>query len=366
MKRRHINGNLWLSAYIFGRLHVFMGCSDVVRFGLTRTCENRDAMDLVTVESPEKREINVVYNRADKIFRGIVTGGALTSLALLGAIGFFLIYRSSEIFADFGLRFITGSEWIIDAEDPTQGVFGLGPMLVGSVVVALIALTIAVPLSIGGALFIEFYAPRRLHRIFVTLLDLAAAIPSVIFGLWGIEVFANIGTRWSTLLNDWLGWFPLFSAEFENFGRSPFIAGCVLASLVVPITTSVAREVYSRTPRDLVDTCYALGGTKWGAIKTVVLPYGRSGVIGGAMLGLGRALGETIAVFLLLNLVFDYNFRVLESLGGNIASHIASKFGEASDYELKALIAAGFVLFCLTLVVNMVASLIVQKSRPKS
>jgi len=315
---------------------------------------------------PEKRDVVVVYNKADRVFRRIVTAGALTSLLILGAIGFFLVYRSAEIFRDFGIGFITGSEWLIGTDGTSEGaVFGLGPMLVGSIVVATIALLFAVPLSIGGALYIEFYSPIKLKRILVTLLDLAAAIPSVIFGLWGIEIFASIGTRWSVFLNDWFGWFPLFSVEFENFGRSPFIAGCVLASLIVPITTSIAREVFSRTPRDLIDTCYALGSTKWGAIKTVVLPFGKSGVIGGAMLGLGRALGETIAVFLLLNLVFDYNFRLLESFGGNIASHIANKFNEAGEYELKALIAAGLVLFCLTLVVNMVASIIVQRSTSK-
>lgn len=324
-------------------------------------------MKTATTEIPEKREILVIYNRADKIFRRIVTAGAMTSLLLLGAIGFFLFYRSAGIFRDFGLSFITGSEWIIGGENAERdGVFGLGPMLVGSVTVALIALVLAVPLAIGGSLYIEFYAPAKLRRKLVTLLDLAAAIPSVIFGLWGLVVFSNIGQRWSQLLSDWLGWFPLFSVEFENFGRSPFVAGCVLASLIVPITTSVAREVYSRTPRDLVDTCYALGGSKWGAIKTVVLPFGKSGVIGGAMLGLGRALGETIAVFLLLNLVFSYNYRILESSGGNIASHITSKFGEASEYELQALIAAGFVLFCLTLLVNMIASFIVQRSTTRS
>lgn len=315
---------------------------------------------------PEKRDVVVVYNKADRIFRRLVTGGALTSLLILGAIGFFLIYQSAEIFKDFGLKFITGSEWIIGTDGTSEGAsFGLGPMLVGSIIVSLIALIVAVPLSIGGAIYIEFYSPARFKKVLVTLLDLAAAIPSVIFGLWGIEIFASIGTRWSNFLNDWFGWFPLFSVEFENFGRSPFIAGCVLGSLIVPITTSISREVFSRTPRDLIDTCYALGSTKWGAIKTVVLPFGKSGVIGGAMLGLGRALGETIAVFLLLNLVFDYNFRVLESVGGNIASHIANKFGEASDYELKGLIAAGFVLFCLTLVVNMFASAIVQRSTNK-
>ena len=324
-------------------------------------------MNTSVEEVPEKREISVVYNRADKIFRGIVTAGAMTSLLLLGAIGFFLIYRSAGIFRDFGTSFITGTEWLI-GEDPNgkDGVFGLGPMIVGSIVVALIALVLAVPLAIGGALYIEFYAPTKMRSILVTLLDLAAAIPSVIFGLWGVVVFTNIGQRWAQLLNDWLGWFPLFSVEFENFGRSPFVAGCVLASLVVPITTSVAREVYSRTPRDLVDTCYALGGSKWGAIRTVVIPFGKSGVFGGAMLGLGRALGETIAVFLLLNLVFSYNYRILESSGGNIASHIAGKFSEATEYELQALLAAGFVLFCITLLVNMVASFIVQRSTTQS
>jgi phosphate transport system permease protein len=132
--------------------------------------------------------------------------------------------------------------------------------------------------------------------------------------------------------------------------------------MIVPIITSVSREVYSRTPRELVDSCYALGGTRWGAIRAVVLPFGRSGVVGGAMLGLGRALGETVAVYLLLNLVFKYNFNILESEGGNIASLIATKFGEATPYELKALLAAGFVLFLLTLSVNMAATAVVQRT----
>jgi phosphate transport system permease protein len=159
-----------------------------------------------------------------------------------------------------------------------------------------------------------------------------------------------------------LGWVPIFNSISDNFGRSPFVAGLVLAALITPITTSVAREVYSRTPRELIDTCYALGGSKWGAIKTVVLPFGKSGVVGGAMLGLGRALGETVAVYLVLNLNFRYTFRILESEGGNVASLIATKFGEATPDELKALVAAGFVLFVLTLSVNMVASRIVNRS----
>jgi len=311
--------------------------------------------------------MTVIYNREDKIFRGVVTGGALTSLFVLGAIGLFLFLRGAEIFRDNGIKFITGTNWTVGSGDGIiSDDFSIGAMLVGTVVVSLIALVIAFPLAVGGALYLEFYAPRALRKPLVTMLDLAASIPSLIFGLWGIQVFTSFGERWAILINNWLGFIPIFDVQVENFGRSPFIAGCVLGSLIIPITTSVAREVYSRTPRDLVDTCYALGGTKWGAIRSVVIPYGKSGVIGGAMLGLGRALGETVAVYLLLNLVFRYNFRILESEGGNVASLIATKFGEATDYELKALVAAGFVLFLLTLVVNMTATTIVQRSTPRA
>jgi phosphate transport system permease protein len=322
---------------------------------------------VTVVDTPQPREMTVIYNREDKIFRGIVTSGALTSLVVLGLIGLFLFLRGAQIFNDNGLNFLTGTSWTVGSEDGTiPDEFSIGAMLIGTVIVSLVAIVIAFPLAIGGALYLEFYAPQIVRKPLVTLLDLAASIPSLIFGLWGIEVFTTFGERWAVFLNHRLGFIPLFGVEFENFGRSPFIAGCVLASLIVPITTSVAREVYSRTPRDLVDTCYALGGSKWGAIRAVVIPYGRSGVIGGAMLGLGRALGETVAVYLLLNLVFSYEFRILESAGGNVASLIATKFGDATPYELKALVAAGFVLFLLTLVVNMTATTIVQRSTPRA
>ncbi len=320
-------------------------------------------MSTAVHEVPEKREMHVIYSRADRVFRRVVTAGALTSLILLGLIALFLVVRSADVFRTFGVNFLTGTEWNNAAFDPSVPVeFSIGPMLVGTLVVSLIAMIVAVPLSIGGALFIEFYAPRFMYKTLVSLLDLAAAIPSLVFGLWGIEVFTNVGVRWSNFLYDWFRWIPIFNVEFENFGRSPFVAGIVLGSMVVPITTSVAREVYSRTPRDLIDTCYALGSSKWGAIRAVVLPFGKSGVIGGAMLGLGRALGETVAVYLVLNLSFRYTYRILDSEGGNVASIIASKFGEATDFEIQALIAAGLVLFVLTLVVNMIASVIVQRS----
>ena len=312
---------------------------------------------------PVPRELAVVYNRADRIFRRIVTSGALTSLILLGLIGMFLFVKSAQIFNDRGISFITGSNWTAGSGD---GViiddFSIGPMLTGTILVAVIALIIAMPLAIGGALYLEFYAPFRIRKILNALLDLAAAIPSLIFGLWGLAVFTSFGERWSVLLNSRFGWIPFIKVQNEVFGRSPFIAGCVLASLIVPIITSVTREVFSRTPRDLIDTCYALGGSRWGAIRTVVLPFGRSGIIGGAMLGLGRAMGETVAVYTVLNIVFQINWHVLLGAGGNVALLIILKFGEASDYEIKALMAAGLVLFLLTLIVNALANLIVKST----
>ena len=185
----------------------------------------------------------------------------------------------------------------------------------------------------------------------------------MIYGIWGYVVLLPLVEDWSVTLNKYLDWIPLFAVETPIFGRSPLLAGLLLAIMILPIVTSVAREVYSQAPRDLVDATYALGGTKWGGIKTVVLPFGKSGLVGGAMLGLGRALGETVAVYLTLNLVFDINFKILASAGGNVASLIANKFGEATAYELKGLMAAGLVLFLVTLAVNFLASVIVSRSR---
>ena len=314
---------------------------------------------------PEPRVITVMRSQGDKVFRGIVTAGALSSLVLLGLIALFLVLRSAEIFGDFGFGFLTGSDWnsgaVGDGSDATYGVFA---MLLGTIVCALIAVVVALPLAVGLALYIEFYAPRRVKSGAVMMIDIAAAVPSVIYGLWAVSIFTDRGESWGQLLNRFVGWFPLFHSDNQQFDRSPFVAGLVLAIMITPIVTSVSREVFSRTPPDLVGAAYGLGGSRWGAIRNVVLPYGSSGIVGGTMLGLGRALGETVAVYLVLNLVFRPNLQILESEGGNVASLIATKFGEASTYELKALLAAGFVLFVFTMVVNMIATFIVQKASP--
>ena len=318
-----------------------------------------------TLETPpDQREIRAYFTPVDKVFRGFVSAAALFSLVVLILIAAFLLYRGFEIFSDFGLSFITSSKWDIgNPEDTSTAVFGIAAMLVGSVITAAIAIVLAVPFAMATALFIEYYAPKSFRSVLTAVLDLVAAIPSVIYGIWGYVVLLPLVEDWSASMNKYLDWIPIFSVRTPIFGRSPFLAGLLLAIMILPIVTSVAREVYSQAPRDLVDATYALGGTKWGGIKTVVLPFGKSGLVGGAMLGLGRALGETVAVYLTLNLVFEVNFKILASAGGNVASLIANKFGEATAYEIKGLMAAGLVLFLVTLAVNFLASIIVNRSR---
>jgi len=313
---------------------------------------------------PEKRSIENNLTRVDKVFQNLVTLGAFFSMVVLAAIGGFLLYRGFEIFKDFGFSFITSSKWDIgNPEDTSTAILGIGAMLVGSVITAIIAVVISVPFAVATALLIEFYVPGWIKTILVSILDLVAALPSVVFGIWGYAVLLPLVEDWSVTIEHYLGWIPIFNVPSEIFGRSPLLAGLLLGLMIVPIITSVAREVYSQAPRDLIDAASALGGTRWGALRAVVLPFGRSGLVGGTMLGLGRALGETVAVYLTLNLVFEINFKILSSAGGNVASLIATKFGEATAYELKALMAAGLVLFLVTLLVNFGATMIVNKSR---
>ena len=212
----------------------------------------------------------------------------------------------------------------------------------------------------------KYYIGKKLRAVLVSILDLMAAIPSIIYGLWGYLVLMPSAAGWAESINKYFGWIPFFKVDVENFDASPFISALVLGLMIIPIASSVTREVYSRAPQDQISAAYALGSSRWGALKAVVLPFGRSGLIGGMLLGLGRALGETVAVLLTLNLVFEVKFQVLASAGGNVASLIASRFGEAGPFEVKALMAAGLVLFLLTLVVNFGASFIVSRTSKAS
>lgn len=312
---------------------------------------------------PAPRTITTEPRRSDKVFRGVVTAGGLSSLVLLGLIAIFLSYRGFEVLREEGLGFITNSDWSISTDDAgnvLESHFGLAAMLVGTILCSLIAVAIALPVSVLSALFLNFYAPGWLKRILVTIIDMMAAFPSILFGIWGFLVLMPSVEYWAKLLHKYLGFIPVFDVQVAVFTRSPFVAGVVLAIMIIPIITSVSREIFSQAPLDRIQAAYALGATRWAMIKAVVIPHGRSGVIGGAMLGLGRAMGETVAVFTVLNIVFQINWQMLLGAGGNVASLIILKFGDASPYEIKALMAAGLILFLLTLVVNGFANLIVK------
>ncbi len=316
---------------------------------------------------PTPREITTQPRRSDQLFRTIVFAGGLSSLIILAAIAIFLGIRGFEILRNEGLRFITGYEWYssinadgLSGDQPS--VYGIGAMLIGTLITAVIAVVIGVPIAVAAALYLNFYAPNAIRGTLVALIDLMAAFPSILFGLWGLNILMPSAEYWAKLIHKYLGFVPLFDVSAPVFTRSPFVAGVVLAIMIIPIVTSVAREVFSQTPLDRIQAAYALGATKWSMIRAVVIPFGSSGVVGGAMLGLGRAMGETVAVFTVLNIVFQANFQILLGAGGNVASMIILKFGEASAEEIKALMAAGLILFLLTLLVNMIADLIVNRT----
>jgi phosphate transport system permease protein len=318
---------------------------------------------LTTLVPPSPREITTEPRTSDKVFRGLVTAGGLSSLLILGLIAIFLGYRGFEVLIQEGFGFITNSDWSVTVDENANVVesnFGLAAMLVGTILCALVAVVIALPISVFSALFLNFYAPDRLKRFLVALIDMMAAFPSILFGIWGFFVLMPTAEYWAKLIHKYLGWIPIFDLQVPVYTRSPFVAGVVLAIMIIPIITSVSREVFSQAPLDRIQAAYALGATRWAMIKAVVIPHGRNGVIGGAMLGLGRAMGETVAVFTVLNIVFQVNWQVLLGAGGNVASLIILKFGEANPYEIKALMAAGLILFLLTLLVNAIANVIVK------
>lgn len=323
-----------------------------------------------TSSTPAKREITTKPRFSDKVFRGVATGGGLSSLLILGLILVFLAYQGYQVLRLEGIGFITESNWdvIQDNEgntDLSASNFGLAAMLIGTLLCAAIAVVIAVPIAVLCALYLSFYAPEFLKRIMVAIIDLMAAFPSILFGMWGFFILMPHVEYWAMLVHKYLGWIPIFKMDIPEYTRSPFVAGFVLAIMIIPIVISVSREIFSQTPLDRIQAAYALGATRWAMIKAVVIPYGRSGVVGGAMLGLGRAMGETVAVYLVLNIVYQINWQVLIGAGGNVASLILLKFGEAGKTETSALMAAGLVLFMLTLLVNSIADLIVNRTGGK-
>jgi len=319
--------------------------------------ENRSA------DIPAPRVITTQPRRSDQIFRAVVTVGGMTSLVILGLIALFLSLKGISVLQVEKFSFITESKWevLLDAEGKVaESTFGLGAMLIGTFLAAFIAVIVGVPIAVLSALYLTFYARGPVKKLLISLVDLMAAFPSLLFGFWGFIVLMGSAEYWAKLLNKYLGFIPIFDVPAPIFERSPFIAGLVLAIMIIPIVTAISREIFDQTPLDRVQAAYALGASKLAMIRAVVIPYGRGGVVGGAMLGLGRAMGETVAVYTVLNVVYQINWQVLFGAGGNVASLILLKFGEAGPDEVNALMAAGLVLFLLTLTVNAISDVLIN------
>jgi phosphate transport system permease protein len=289
----------------------------------------------------------------DRIFSNAAVIAACTVLALLAGVAIFLIADSVPA--------ITASA--SDLPDGKTLIDYIAPLAFGTVLAATVAVVIAVPLAVAVALFISHIAPRRLALSLAYVVDLLAAIPSIVYGLWGIFV---LGPAIVPVL-DWLvgkfSWIPFFAGPASVTGRTMLTAGVVLAVMILPVVSAVSREVFSQTPRRLEEGALALGATRWEMIRMAVLPFGKSAVISGSMLGLGRALGETMAVTIILSTAGIVSFNLVSQENPTpIAANIALKFPESSGVDVNALIASGLVLFGITLVVNVVARLIISSS----
>jgi phosphate transport system permease protein len=307
-----------------------------------------------------RRAVTDKPSGADRVFDLVTLSAGVTVLVLLTLVGVFLLWQGRHAWAYSGLSFFTTVQWSTNTIHVVIGVAGL---LFGTVVVALIAECIAVPMGILAALFISEYAPLGMRKILQGLIDLLAAIPSLLFGLWGFLTLQYQIEPLSRWLTTYFGWIPIFkTTSGSSLLSSMFIAGIVVSLMCIPIVASICRAVFAQTPPGEKEAALALGATKWGMIRTVVLPYGKGGIIGGSMLGLGRALGETIAVTLLLPQVPLISSHILQEGGGTIAGFIAQRAG-SDPFTVSGLMAAGLILFGLTLITNLIASTVVARSR---
>lgn len=303
--------------------------------------------------------------RADKIFKGIAYGCGILILVVLAAVTLFLLFRAWPVFGSDQEKVSSVISKFTGGK--IDGFWGyVGPLLFGTVLVAALALLIAFFVSIGIAIFISHYAPKKLAAVLSYIVDLLAAIPSVIYGLWGgLVLVPAIYPFWNWVAT-YLGWIPIFSGPAANPSRTVATVAVVLAIMILPIITSISRDIFLQTPRLQEEAALALGATKWEMIKLAVIPFGKSGVISASMLGLGRALGETMAVLMILSPGLKYSFSLLKaSQNQTIAANIAAQYPEANDLGVSVLIATGLVLFVLTFLVNLIARKITEKASAK-
>jgi phosphate transport system permease protein len=327
---------------------------------------------LVSPPAPElgndsPRALGRTRSLADWVFTLGSGGIGTVVLIITSLIGTFLGVQMVDTIHRFGFHFFVESQW-----DPETNTLGISTVLLGTVEVAVIALTVSFPLALLVSLYISEYAPRQLKGTLIAAVDLMAAIPSVIYAFWGLLLIMPKALYISRFLATYLGWIPFLKVDTDPhaavlsphlFTQSPFIAGLIVSMMVIPMGAAVMLGVFRQAPMGEREAAFALGSTRWGMIRAVVLPFGRGGIIAGTMLALGRALGETVAVYLILSIDTDARFRPLEQGGVTVASLIANFFGDASNVQLSALLAAGFMLFLITFAVNTIAAIIVNRSR---
>ena len=300
---------------------------------------------------------------ADRVFGGAATGAGLLVVALVALVGTFLIIQAVPALLNNNVNFLTSREWVPGGAEPR---FGIVDLLWATVVSSVIAMLIAVPLGVAVALFITQYSPSWLARPAATVIDLLAAVPSIVYGFWGLNIAGQYVEPVAIFLQKTLGWLPFFESAGISAKSTLFFAGIILAIMILPIITAISREVFAQVPSTHKEGALALGATQWEMIRTAVLPFGKPGVISGAMLGLGRALGETLAVMILLSTLnpsAPWSFSIFNG-GETFASKIALNAGEFdSPQKTGAYIAAGLVLFILTFIVNSIARVVINRRK---
>lgn len=321
--------------------------------------------ETISTERDELRDSPPSGRVGDLLFRGAAVSSGVFIVVLIAAIAFFLVVEAAPALHSDRANFLIDGVW--QTTSAHNLAFGISHLLWVTVATSALALLLAMPVSLGIALFLTQYAPRSLARPFSYVVDLLAAVPSIVYGLWGVQVLGPVLGPFAERLSGTLGFIPLFGTG--NLGRAGstgtiFVAGVVLSVMILPIITGVTREIFERTPSDQIEGALALGATKWEMVRTTVLPFGRSGYVSAAMLGLGRALGETIALYMILSGTDAAPQLSLFDGGSTIASKIALDSAEFNDPTTAgAYIAAGLVLFVLTFVVNALARAIANRKR---
>ena len=311
------------------------------------------------IEPPSSAIGGESQGRGDRVFFALTgVSGALMVVTIL-AIGVFLVVEAIPALRDDSTSFFTTKVFTPEADPPR---FGIAVLAFGTLLTSFLAMVLAVPVALGVAIFVTQLAPRRIAGFLGGLVDLLAAVPSVVYGLWGVAYLNGHLQGFNRWTHDHLGWFPLFGDTGGRYSKSILLAAIVLAIMVLPIIAALSREVLLQVPTSLVEGALALGATRWEAVRTAVLPPSWPGIVSAIMLGLGRALGETIAVALVLGTTTEITAHILGPGGNTIAANIALKFGEYSSGGRGALIATGLVLFVITFVVNALARAIVIRS----